>query len=237
MCGLTRIQRAAWCIGLHVWLVMWNSWVRGSIKGPRCFIGQESFPLLLCTGWFQESIQAWVRRFIHWLYLMSVLFETHVHTLAVSYECFVWDACSYIGCILWVFCLRRVFIHWLYRMSDLFETRVHTLAVLYECFVWDACSHIGCILWVFCLRRMFIHWLYLMSVLFETRVHTLAVSYECFVWDACSYIGCILWVFLLDTHVHTLANTTTCYVKKTRSFSILQTYDKNTTTLINLSYI
>ena len=28
------------------------------IKGPRCFIEQETLPLLLSTGWFQERIQA-----------------------------------------------------------------------------------------------------------------------------------------------------------------------------------
>jgi len=27
------------------------------IKGPRCFLEQESLPLLLSTGWFQERIQ------------------------------------------------------------------------------------------------------------------------------------------------------------------------------------
>jgi len=28
------------------------------IKGPRCFIEQETLPLLLSTGWFQERIRA-----------------------------------------------------------------------------------------------------------------------------------------------------------------------------------
>jgi len=28
------------------------------IKGPRCFLEQETLALLLCTGWFQELIQA-----------------------------------------------------------------------------------------------------------------------------------------------------------------------------------
>ena len=28
------------------------------IKGPRCFFEQESLPLLLSTGWFQERIRA-----------------------------------------------------------------------------------------------------------------------------------------------------------------------------------
>ena len=27
------------------------------IKGPRCFLGQETLPLLFSTGWFQEQIQ------------------------------------------------------------------------------------------------------------------------------------------------------------------------------------
>ena len=28
------------------------------IKGPRCFLVQETLPLLLSTGWFQERIRA-----------------------------------------------------------------------------------------------------------------------------------------------------------------------------------
>ena len=28
------------------------------IKGPRCFLEQETLPLLLSTGWFQEWIRA-----------------------------------------------------------------------------------------------------------------------------------------------------------------------------------
>ena len=28
------------------------------IKGPRCFLEQETVPLLLSTGWFQERIRA-----------------------------------------------------------------------------------------------------------------------------------------------------------------------------------
>ena len=27
-------------------------------NGPRCFIEQETLPLLLSTGWFQERIRA-----------------------------------------------------------------------------------------------------------------------------------------------------------------------------------
>ena len=29
------------------------------IKGPCCFLEQETLPLLLSTGWFQERIRAW----------------------------------------------------------------------------------------------------------------------------------------------------------------------------------
>ena len=29
-----------------------------SLKGPRCFLEQETSPLLLSTGWFQERIRA-----------------------------------------------------------------------------------------------------------------------------------------------------------------------------------
>ena len=28
------------------------------IKGPRCFLVQETIPVLLSTGWFQERIRA-----------------------------------------------------------------------------------------------------------------------------------------------------------------------------------
>jgi len=28
------------------------------IKGPRCFLEQETLPLFLSTGWFQEWIRA-----------------------------------------------------------------------------------------------------------------------------------------------------------------------------------
>ena len=37
-----------------------NVEVMGSspIKGPRCFLDQETLPWLLSTGWFQERIQA-----------------------------------------------------------------------------------------------------------------------------------------------------------------------------------
>ena len=49
--------------------VAWRSWfapltrnveVGGSspIKVPRCFFEQETLPLLLSTGWFQERIRA-----------------------------------------------------------------------------------------------------------------------------------------------------------------------------------
>jgi len=29
------------------------------IKGPRCFLEQETLPLLLSTGWLQKRIRAW----------------------------------------------------------------------------------------------------------------------------------------------------------------------------------
>ena len=37
-----------------------NVEVMGSspIKGPRCFLEQETLPLFLSTGWFQERIRA-----------------------------------------------------------------------------------------------------------------------------------------------------------------------------------
>ena len=37
-----------------------NEEVVGSspIQGPRCFLEQETLPLLLSTGWFQERIRA-----------------------------------------------------------------------------------------------------------------------------------------------------------------------------------
>ena len=37
-----------------------NVEVMGSspIKGPRCFLEQETLPLVLSTGWFQERIRA-----------------------------------------------------------------------------------------------------------------------------------------------------------------------------------
>jgi len=38
-----------------------NVKVMGSnpIKCPRCFLEQETLPLLISTGWFQERIRAW----------------------------------------------------------------------------------------------------------------------------------------------------------------------------------
>ena len=44
--------------GAVVWLVMRRSWVRAPSKAPRCFLEQETLPLLLSTGWFQERIRA-----------------------------------------------------------------------------------------------------------------------------------------------------------------------------------
>ena len=49
-------------VGLSQWVarVTRNVEVVGSspIKGPRCFLEQETLPLLLSTGWFQERIRA-----------------------------------------------------------------------------------------------------------------------------------------------------------------------------------
>ena len=54
---LFRIER-----GVVQWVsrLTGNPEVVGSspIKGPRCFLEQETVPLLLSTGWFQEQIQA-----------------------------------------------------------------------------------------------------------------------------------------------------------------------------------
>jgi len=38
------------------------------IKAPRCFLQQETLPLLLSTGWFQEWIRAWLHNWtkINW---------------------------------------------------------------------------------------------------------------------------------------------------------------------------
>jgi len=46
--------------GMAQWVARHNVEVAGlsPIKGPRCFLEQETLPLLLSTGWFQEQIQA-----------------------------------------------------------------------------------------------------------------------------------------------------------------------------------
>jgi len=31
------------------------------VKGPCCFLEQETLPLLISTGWFQERNRAWFR--------------------------------------------------------------------------------------------------------------------------------------------------------------------------------
>jgi len=41
---VARLTRNMWVVGLS------------PIKGPRCFFEQETSPLLLSTGWFQERI-------------------------------------------------------------------------------------------------------------------------------------------------------------------------------------
>mgnify|MGYP000050098318 CR=1 len=62
------LYRCLVCIGKYNETQGWRSglWVArkvevvGSspIKGPRCFVEQETLPLLLSTGWFQERIRA-----------------------------------------------------------------------------------------------------------------------------------------------------------------------------------
>ena len=47
----TLFQGAAWRSGLHVWLVMWRSWVRVPLNAPVCVLEQETLPLLISTGW------------------------------------------------------------------------------------------------------------------------------------------------------------------------------------------
>ena len=58
-----KCSRALVCTGRNVEVV-------GSshIKGPRCFIEQETLPVLLSTGWIQERIGAWFhnRTKINW---------------------------------------------------------------------------------------------------------------------------------------------------------------------------
>ena len=49
---------AAWHIGLRVWLIPWRSSVWAHQR-PRCFLEQETLPLLLSSGWLQERIWAW----------------------------------------------------------------------------------------------------------------------------------------------------------------------------------
>ena len=49
--------RTAW--RSYVCLVMWISWIWAPSKATRCFLDQETLPLFLSTGWFQERIRAW----------------------------------------------------------------------------------------------------------------------------------------------------------------------------------
>ena len=42
------------------------------IKDPHCFFEQETLPLLLSTGWFQERIRAWIH---NWTKLIEGLME------------------------------------------------------------------------------------------------------------------------------------------------------------------
>ena len=50
-------QGTVWRSWLHVWLVMWRSWVRTPSKAPVVSLSKK--PLWLSTGWFQERIRAW----------------------------------------------------------------------------------------------------------------------------------------------------------------------------------
>ena len=49
-------------VGVALWVARLtrNVAIVGSspLKGPRCFIEQETLPLLLRTGWFKEHIRA-----------------------------------------------------------------------------------------------------------------------------------------------------------------------------------
>jgi len=58
------MQQQINCILIFVCIVLSSS----PIKGPRCFLEQETLPLLLSTGWFQELIRAWFhnRTKINW---------------------------------------------------------------------------------------------------------------------------------------------------------------------------
>ena len=59
MCSLLNVHNRG---GVAQWVahLTGNVEVVGScpIKGPRCFLEQETLPLLLSTGWFQERIRA-----------------------------------------------------------------------------------------------------------------------------------------------------------------------------------
>ena len=70
-----------WRGGLHLWLVMWRSWVRTPIKGPRCFLEQETLPFLHSTGWFQERIRAWYHNRTQMVGLMEDWFKCQISPL------------------------------------------------------------------------------------------------------------------------------------------------------------
>jgi len=57
------IKLKLWCVGVAQWVTRLTRNVEvvgsSSIKGPRCFLEQDTLPLLLSTGWFQEWIQVW----------------------------------------------------------------------------------------------------------------------------------------------------------------------------------
>ena len=59
----TNYSYCSWRGGVAPWVARLtrNEEVLGSspIKKNRCFLEQETLPLLLSTGWFQERIRAW----------------------------------------------------------------------------------------------------------------------------------------------------------------------------------
>ena len=61
-CHVMQYIRKYVRVGLSQWVARLtrNVEVVGSspIKGPRCYLEQETLPLLLSTGWFQERIRA-----------------------------------------------------------------------------------------------------------------------------------------------------------------------------------
>ena len=63
-----RYSGAAWGNGLHVWLVLWRSWVRALSKATVVSLSKKLYPYCLSLGRFQERIRAWFhnRTIINW---------------------------------------------------------------------------------------------------------------------------------------------------------------------------